>query len=192
MKLIVGLGNPEVRYEFTRHNLGFLVLAGLAEQHGLKYKKSAVAQAVETKLVLEGEVCSLILPLTYMNNSGIAVKAWMDKKDLTPNDVLIVCDDLAFGFGQMKLRPSGTAGGHNGIKSVIEQLGTNEFARLRLGIGSAPPSQDTADYVLANFTSGEKKLLPAYIKEAVACVTSWVTKGTEATMNQFNGSTRLE
>ena len=192
MKLIVGLGNPEVRYEFTRHNLGFLVLAQLAEQHSLKYKKSAVAQAVETKLVLENEVCSLMMPLTYMNNSGIAVKAWMDKKELNPKDILIVCDDLDLSFGQMRLRPSGTAGGHNGIKSVIEHLGTNNFARLRLGIGSAHPSQDTADYVLSNFTSGERKLLPAYINEAASCVTSWVTKGTEATMNQFNGSTRLE
>jgi PTH1 family peptidyl-tRNA hydrolase len=192
VKLIVGLGNPEVRYEFTRHNLGFLVLAQLATQHALKYKKSAVAQAVEARLVLDGEVCSLMMPLTYMNNSGIAVKAWMDKKDLTPKDILIVCDDLDLSFGQMRLRPSGTAGGHNGIKSVIEHVGTKDFARLRLGIGSAHPSQDTADYVLSNFTSGEKKLLPDYIKEAVTCVTSWVTKGTEATMNQFNGSTRLE
>jgi len=192
VKLIVGLGNPETRYEFTRHNLGFLVLAGLAQEHGLKYKKSAVTQAVETKLVLEGVDCSLMMPLTYMNNSGIAVKQWVEKKGITPSDVLIVCDDFALNFAQMRLRPAGTAGGHNGIKSVIEHLGTNEFARLRLGIGQVPASQDVADYVLSNFTSAERKLLPDFINEAAACVTSWVTKGTEVTMNQFNGSTRLE
>ncbi|MBF0490767.1 MAG: aminoacyl-tRNA hydrolase [Candidatus Omnitrophica bacterium] len=192
MKLIVGLGNPEARYEYTRHNLGFLVLTALAVQHSLKYKKSAVTQAVEAKVVLEGQDCSLMMPLTYMNNSGVAVKQWMDKKGLTSNDVLVVCDDLALSFGQMRLRPFGTAGGHNGIKSVIEYLGTKDFARLRLGIGSAHPSQDVADYVLSNFTSGERKLLPDYLNEAVSCVTSWVTKGTEVTMNQFNGSTRPE
>ncbi len=186
MKLIVGLGNPEKKYEFTRHNLGFLVLASLAEQYSLKYKKSAVTQAVEAKVVLEDEHCSLMMPLTYMNESGVAVKQWMDKKDLAHSDVLIVCDDLALSFGQIRLRSSGTAGGHNGIKSVIEHLGTKDFARLRLGIGSAHPSQDVADYVLSNFTAGEKKFLPEFINEAVACVTSWVTKGTEATMNQFN------
>ena len=186
MKLIVGLGNPEKKYEFTRHNLGFLVLASLAQQNSLKYKKSAVTEAVEAKVILEGEHCSLMMPLTYMNHSGMAVKQWVDKKGLAPNDILIVCDDLALSFSQIRLRPSGTAGGHNGIKSVMEHLGTKDFARLRLGIGSAHPLQDTADYVLSNFTAGERKLLPEFINQAVACVTSWVTKGTEATMNQFN------
>jgi PTH1 family peptidyl-tRNA hydrolase len=192
VKLIVGLGNPELRYEFTRHNLGFLVLASLAEQNSLKYKKSAVAQAVEAKAVLGGQTCSLMMPLTYMNHSGVAVRAWIDKKDLTPSDILIVCDDLDLTFGQMRIRPHGNAGGHNGLKSIIEHLGTTQFARLRLGIGSAPDSVDTADYVLSNFTTGERKLLPDFINEAVACVTSWVTQGTQATMNQFNGSTRPE
>lgn len=186
MKLIVGLGNPEKKYEFTRHNLGFLVLAALGEQYSAVYKKSAVAQAMETKIVLDEEVCSLMLPMTYMNNSGVAVRAWIDKKDLTAGDVLVVCDDLDLPFSQIRLRPSGTAGGHNGLKSIIEHLGTNDFARLRLGIGSAPVSVDSADYVLSNFTTGERKLLPDFINEAVSCVTSWVTKGTEATMNQFN------
>jgi PTH1 family peptidyl-tRNA hydrolase len=130
-----------------------------------------------------------MMPLTYMNNSGVAVKAWISKKGLLPSDVLIVCDDFSLKFAQMRLRPSGTAGGHNGIKSIIEHLGTKDFPRLRLGIGTPPDSQDVADYVLSNFTSGERKLLPGFINEAVTCVTSWVIKGTEATMNQFNGST---
>ncbi|MBI3602078.1 MAG: aminoacyl-tRNA hydrolase [Candidatus Omnitrophica bacterium] len=188
MKLIVGLGNPESRYEGTRHNLGFLVLKTLAEAHHLKYKKSAVAQAIETKITLEGVDCSLMMPLTYMNNSGIAVKQWVDKKGLKTKDVLIVCDDLALSFAQMRLRPSGTAGGHHGIKSVIEYLATKDFCRLRLGIGRPHPSLEVADYVLSHFTVGEKKLLPDFINRALTCVTSWVTKGTTATMSQFNGS----
>jgi len=189
VKLIVGLGNPEKQYEYTRHNLGFLVLMALAKKNDLKYKKSVLTQAVEVKLTLDGEHCSLMMPLTYMNHSGGAVKQWVDKNKLVLDDILIVCDDLALNFGQMRLRPSGTAGGHNGIKSIIEHLGTKDFTRLRLGIGQPHPSQDAADYVLSNFTSGERKLLPDFINEAVACVTSWVAQGTTATMNQFNGST---
>ena len=186
MRLIVGLGNPESQYEFTRHNLGFLVLAALAQKHHLKYKKSTVAQAVETKAVIEGVDCSLMMPLTFMNHSGRAVKQWVDKKDLSLNDLLIVCDDLTLSFGQIRLRPRGSAGGHNGIKSVIEHLGSQNFARLRLGIGQPHPDVDAVDYVLSNFTPGEKKLLPDFINGALDCVTSWVTKGTEITRNQFN------
>ena len=192
MKLIVGLGNPEKRYEWTRHNLGFLVLGALAQKWDLKYKKSAVTRAMEAKALIEGETCSLMMPLTYMNNSGVAVKQWLDKKGLAPGDMLIVGDDLALNFGQIRLRPSGTAGGHNGIQSVIEHLGTKDFVRLRLGIGQPRPSQDTAEYVLSNFTSGEKKFLPDFINVAVACVTSWVTQGSAAAMNQFNKSKQTE
>ena len=190
MKLIVGLGNPESQYEATRHNLGFLVLKVLAQKYDLKYKKSAVAQALEAKITLEGVDCSLMMPLTYMNNSGIAVKQWVDKKGLEAKDILIVCDDLALSFTQMRLRLSGTAGGHNGIKSVIEHLATKDFCRLRLGIGQPHPSVDATDYVLSHFTPGERKLLPDFIDRAVVCVTSWMTQGATATMNQFNGSTR--
>ena len=191
MKLIVGLGNPEKRYEWTRHNLGFLVLRALAEKHGLKYKKSALAPAVETKAMIEGVGCSLMMPSTYMNHSGIAVKPWVHKKGLSVQDILIVCDDLSFSFGQMRLRPSGAAGGHNGIKSVMEHMATKDFARLRLGVGQPHPSMDAADYVLSNFTAGEKKNLPDFINQAVACITSWVTQGAAVAMNQFNGSTNL-
>ena len=191
MKLIVGLGNPEKQYEWTRHNLGFLVLGALAQRCDAKYKKSAVTQAMEAKGMIEGQTCSLMMPLTYMNNSGVAVRQWLDKKSLMPSDMLIVCDDLALDFGQIRLRPSGTAGGHNGIQSIIEHLDTKDFVRLRLGIGQPHPSQDAADYVLSNFTSGERKLLPDFINEAVACATSWVIQGSSATMNQFNKTTKI-
>ena len=189
MKLIVGLGNPEKQYEYTRHNLGFLILKALAEHNDVKYKKSAIATAVEAKVVLEGEPCSLMMPLTYMNHSGEAVKRYVEKNNQDLKDVLIVCDDLDLAFGPMRLRSSGSAGGHNGIKSIIDHLVTKDFSRLRLGIGKAPSSVDAADYVLSNFTSGERKLLPDFINEAVACVASWVTQGSAATMNQFNKST---
>ncbi len=186
MKLIVGLGNPESQYEFTRHNLGFLVLKSIAQKNDVKFKKSAVAQAVDAKVILEGEQCSLMMPLTYMNNSGVALKAWVEKKSVDLKDVLIVYDDFSLDFGQMRIRPSGTAGGHNGIKSIIEHLDTKDFSRLRLGIGALHPISNAADYVLSDFTSGEKKLLPDFINDAIACLTSWVQQGTAATMNQFN------
>ncbi len=192
MKLIVGLGNPESQYEYTRHNLGFLVLTNLAKQYDSKYKKSAVAQALETKIVLEGQQCSLMMPLTYMNNSGVAVRSWCEKKELALEDLLIVCDDLALEFGQIRLRRSGSHGGHNGIRSVIDHLGSKDFARLRLGIGNPSPKIDTADYVLSDFTSGEKKILPDFINEAVACLASWVIQGTQATMNQYNKKRKSE
>lgn len=186
MRLIVGLGNPESKYEYTRHNLGFLVLAALAAKYGVKYKKSTLAQALETNITIDRVDCFLMMPLTFMNHSGVAVKQWVDKKALNVNDLLIVCDDLALSFGQMRLRLEGSAGGHNGLKSVIEHLGSQHFARLRLGIGWPHPDVDAVDYVLSNFTPGEKKFLSDFINRAQDCVISWVTKDTEVTRNQFN------
>jgi peptidyl-tRNA hydrolase, PTH1 family len=186
MKLIVGLGNPEPKYAMTRHNLGFLVVAELAEKEGASFKKSAVAQGLGAKIKLEQESCSLLLPTTYMNNSGLAVKAAVTKNDLALEDILIVYDDMALDLGQLRLRPEGSAGGHNGIKSIIEHLGTNKFPRLRLGVGQPGPKVDPADYVLNNFTAAEQKALPDFINQALSCVHSWVTDGVEQAMNSFN------
>ena len=164
MKLIVGLGNPGSTYTWTRHNLGFMVVGSLEKP----------------------DKCSLLMPQTFMNNSGAAVKAAVKKSGIALEDILIVYDDIALEFGQMRLKPEGSAGGHNGIKSIIEHLGTKEFARLRLGVGRPRPGVDAADYVLSNFTSAEKKLLPDFINQAHECVHSWVNLGVEEVMNQFN------
>ncbi len=164
MKLIVGLGNPGSKYTWTRHNLGFMVVG-----------------AMENK-----KNCSLLLPQTFMNNSGLAVKAAVQKSGVALEDVLIVYDDMAIPFGSMRIRPEGSAGGHNGIKSIIEHLGAKEFPRLRLGVGRPRPGIDAADYVLSDFTPAEKKLLPDFINNALSCVHSWVDHGVETAMNEFN------
>ena len=186
MRLIVGLGNPGVEYAKTRHNIGFMALQVLAEREGIAWRKSPVADGLAVKIDIDGDTCSLLLPLTYMNNSGVAVKAVMSKFEITPEDVLIVYDDIAVTFGDMRIRPVGGAGGHNGIKSIIGHLGTQNFARLRLGVSRPKPGLDQADYVLSDFTSAEQKLLPDFINQALLCVHSWVTEGVEQAMNQFN------
>ncbi len=186
MKLIVGLGNPDPKYAMTRHNLGFMAVHALAEQYKVSFRKSPVAEGLAAKISIGAEVCSLLLPLTYMNNSGVAVKPASVKNEIALEDILVVYDDMAIDFAQMRLRPEGTAGGHNGIKSIIEHLGTKTFPRLRLGVGHPGPKQDPADYVLADFTAAEKKLLPAFINQALLCIHSWVDGGVEHAMNQYN------
>ncbi len=196
MRLIVGLGNPEPRYVHTRHNLGFLCVQALAEQQGGGWRKASFAQALISRIMLDGIECSLILPLTYMNNSGVAVKqaaasakggsASGGKSGIEPKDILVVYDDMDLDFGDMRLRAAGSAGGHNGIKSVIEHLGSKNFARLRLGVTNPKPGVDPADHVLSNFTPAELKKLPDLINNALSCVHIWGTEGVEKAMNQFN------
>lgn len=186
MKLIVGLGNPGPQYTLTRHNIGFMAVDALAQEATSDFKKCSVSDAVVIKINIGGEKCVISKPMSYMNNSGIVVRAQMSKLGVLPEDLLIVYDDMALTFGQIRVRPEGSAGGHNGIKSIIEQLGTNQFARLRLGVGRPRPGVDAADYVLSNFTLAEKKLLPDFIQQTRQCVYSWVNHGVEEAMNQFN------
>jgi len=124
--------------------------------------------------------------MTFMNNSGLSVKKLVDRSGITPENILIVCDDLSLPFGKMRIRPVGSAGGHNGLKSIIADLGTNQFSRLRMGIDSPKNAAGTVDYVLSNFTPVEKKSLPEFINHALDCVTCWVTEGAAVAMNRFN------
>jgi len=185
VKLIVGLGNPGPQYRLTRHNFGFLVLEALAAASQASWRNSNSSHGLLTKVTIESEECSLLMPTTFMNNSGIAVKALAAKKGIPVQDILVVTDDLDLSFGQLRLRPSGSAGGHNGLKSIIQELGDNQFARLRLGI-DAPQHASTVDYVLENFTPVQKKALPDFINHALDCVTCWVTEGAQVAMNKFN------
>jgi PTH1 family peptidyl-tRNA hydrolase len=169
MKLIVGLGNPGPQYHWTRHNLGFLALEALG-----KKKPSGVL---------------LLKPTTFMNDSGTAVKKAVAKSGIEPQNILVICDDLSLPFGKIRIRPSGSDGGHNGLKSIINELGSKQFARLRMGIGE-PEGTDTVDYVLGNFTPAQKKALAGFINHALDCVTCWVTEGAQAAMNKFNSTTR--
>ena len=192
MKLIVGLGNPDTKYQMTRHNLGFMVVQALAEKEGVGFRKSPVTDAMIAKVEISSQHCSLLLPLTYMNNSGMALKAVIARSGIDLKDILVVYDDMAIGFGQMRVRPDGSAGGHNGIASIIEHLGSKDFARIRLGIGRPKFKDDAVDYVLGKFTLAEQKILPDLINQALVCIHSWMDQGIETAMNQFNSQKELK
>lgn len=186
MKLIVGLGNPGLIYAGSRHNIGFSVIKSLARslKSALKRDRSIFSITGASSLGRHGII--LAMPQAFMNLSGIAVKALLKKYRATPENLLVVCDDLDLEPGRIKLRPFGTSGGHRGLESIIEQIGTREFSRLRIGIGRPPGSTDAARYVLTGFSRREKPLIDEVKERAVACALSWVEKGTEETMNMFN------
>lgn len=184
-RLIVGLGNPGKDYAYTRHNLGFLVLDKIIEQQGLKVKKDPAVNAYVATAVIEDVPCSLLMPQTFMNNSGPAVKAFVARHQISVTDILVVCDDFSLDFGQLRLRLKGSDGGHNGLGSIVAHLGSRDFARLRLGIGH-PGQRSTVDYVLEKFTAAEKKQLGDFTGEAAQCTVAWVTQDIDKVMSQFN------
>ena len=186
IRLIVGLGNPGRDYEDTRHNLGFLAVRRLAEKIKFKFALSSLTNGLTAKGTYEDRVLCLLIPMTYMNNSGVAVQQVMTKKELSPEEVLIVCDDFHLDFQRIRLRSKGSEGGHNGLKSVIQHLGTDQFARLRMGIGRPADKKDTINYVLEEFKKTEKTHLDAFIDEAVCCCLLCVKEGINAAMDQYN------
>lgn len=185
-RLIVGLGNPEEKYRYTRHNWGYLVVEELMKLWGLTARHDASVQGLVAKKEQDGVTYYLLLPLTYMNLSGAAVGALAKKKNIALKDILVVCDDLDLPFGQIRLRAKGSAGGHNGLKSIINTLGSVEFARLRGGISRPQDRDKTIDFVLDRFSGPEKKELPGYLKTAVECCEFWMRKGVDEAMSQFN------
>lgn len=185
MKLIVGLGNPGRRYEGTRHNVGFAVLAGLARRLGLSRPKSRF-QGEVLEGELEGEKVLLLGPLTYMNQSGGSVLAARDFHKLPNEDLLVVCDDLSLPLGKLRFRARGSSGGQKGLADVVRRLGTEEFARLRIGIGAPPEGWDPADFVLARFAADELPVIREATAEAVEAVGVWVREGIEFCMNRYN------
>lgn len=186
MKLIVGLGNPGDIYAYSRHNIGFSVVKGIAKSHkiSLKREKSVLSQSGKGKI--GGQFVILATPFTFMNLSGIAVAGLLKKYKIGLNDLLVICDDLDLELGRIKLRPRGSSGGHRGIKSVIDSIRSTEFARLRIGIGRPKQTIDAADYVLSPFNKKEKEELKEIIERVAACSLMWVTKGATETMNIFN------
>ena len=192
MRLIAGLGNPEKKYQYTRHNFGYLVVEEFANRLNARFKKDhTVAGLVAKTSVGQDEVC-LLLPLTYMNHSGLAVKQMAAQKKIELADILVVCDDLDLDFGSLRLRAKGSAGGHNGLKSIIDQMKTQEFARLRLGIGQPYRREKTTDFVLTNFSTQERKELLDVIQIGVDCCQGWLTQGISKTMSQFNKKEQKE
>lgn len=187
MKLIIGLGNPGRIYTESRHNIGFSVIKALSKIYKIPLKKDNNAFSLSGKGIIGGQGLALALPLTFMNLSGIAASALIKKYKISLENLLVVCDDLDLGFGAMKIRPAGSSGGHRGLKSIIESLGSEGFARLRIGIGRPMHRNiDMADYVLASFSKKEKGEAMEIVDAACDCCRTWATRGITESMNIFN------
>ncbi len=185
-RLIVGLGNPGSEYEWTRHNMGFLTVSRLAGDLGMRLKKSISVKGLWAEGRLENSEVVLLLPHSFMNNSGIAVKQAIASKKIALENVLIVCDDFSLVFGQVRMRQQGSHGGHNGLASIIEHLGTSEFSRLRLGIGPIPSHKNAVDFVLEDFSLDEKRKLPEFLNAAVGCARAWASETLSTVMSRYN------
>ncbi len=183
MKLVVGLGNPGRKYVGTRHNVGFEVVDLIAERHTLEWE-SAPADA----LLARWRAASVILakPLTFMNLSGIAIGELLRFYKIEPPDLFVIVDDINLELGRLRARPSGSAGGHNGLKSVIDALGTDEYARLRIGVGRGDQRRDLADHVLAKFDPEERDEVAEVTGRAADAAELFVAEGIVPVMNRFN------
>jgi PTH1 family peptidyl-tRNA hydrolase len=185
--LIVGLGNPGREYRGNRHNMGFMLVDRLAERLGVSFSRLE-SKALATKGDYQGRRIVLAKPQTYMNLSGQAVGGLVRFYKVPPENLLVAYDDVDLPLGTVRLRPGGGSAGQKGMASIIERLGTQEFPRLRLGIGRPPGRMDAAAYVLQDFTSGETALLRETLDRAVDAALTFVTQGLEAAMNQYNGA----
>jgi peptidyl-tRNA hydrolase, PTH1 family len=184
MKLIVGLGNPGRKYEDTRHNVGFRVADELARRWRIDVDRSRFSALVGDGTV-RGEKVLLLKPMTFMNLSGRAVREAATFYKLASGDLLVIVDDMALPLGRIRLRAGGSAGGHNGLTSVIQELGSEDFARVRIGIESVA-GQHMVDHVLGQFTPQERERIAQTIDRAADAAECWLTEGIESAMNEFN------
>ena len=182
--LIAGLGNIGFDYVNTRHNIGFDIADRFASEFDTTFNNDKYADVADVKH--KGRQFTVIKPTTYMNLSGKAVRYWMEKLKIPTENVLVIVDDLALPLGRIRLRKKGSDGGHNGLKSITALLQTNQYPRLRVGIGDEFAKGRQVDYVLGKWTEGEQKQLPEVIKNAVEAIKSFGTIGIERTMNIFN------
>lgn len=185
MKIIVGLGNPERKYDGTRHNIGFSVIDSICDEYhiSLDIRKH---KGLCGKGVIGGEKAVLVKPLTYMNLSGECVREVVDYYKVQPQDVIVIFDDISLPPGKIRIRPKGSAGGHNGIKSIISHLNSDEFWRIKCGVGDKPKGFDLADYVLSRFTKEELVDIEEEKKRAVAACECMIAQGINEAMNQYN------
>lgn len=182
--LIVGLGNIGPEYSETRHNIGFMVLDYLAQKFDAKFDMGRHSFVTEIKS--KGRTYVLVKPTTYMNLSGKAVGHWLSSLKLTPDQMMVITDDIALPFGKIRIRAKGSAGGHNGLKHIEQTLGHNNYPRLRFGVGDSFHKGKQVDYVLSTFSDDEKIDLPGIIEKAADSVISFGSIGLERTMNQYN------
>lgn len=182
--LIVGLGNIGPEYAQTRHNIGFMVVDAIAQAAGVTWQDRRYGFVAEVKV--KNQTLILLKPSTYMNLSGNAVRYWMNEKKIDIERLLVVVDDLALPFGALRMKPGGSEAGHNGLRHITQTLGTQQYARLRFGIGNDFPRGGQVDYVLSNFSTEEVSTMPERIDKATEMIKSFALSGVQFTMNHFN------
>lgn len=186
MYIIAGLGNPDKKYEGTRHNAGFEAVDKLADKLGVKITEKKFKGLCQT-VSLNGEKYLLLKPLTYMNNSGESVRAAADFYKIAPEDIIILYDDINFECGRMRIRGSGSAGGHNGMKSIIAHLGSDKFPRVRIGVGGLSENEDMISHVLGKYNKKDRAVMDRAAEVAAEAALCIAENGFEEAMNQFNG-----
>lgn len=186
MFLIVGLGNPGIEYAATRHNIGFDMITYLSDRYdiGLRTKEG---KAITGKGIIAGQKVMLAQPQTFMNLSGESVRALMDYYKLEEEELIVIYDDISLDVGQIRVRKKGSAGGHNGIKNIISHLGTQEFARIKIGVGEKPEGADLVKHVLGRFSKEEDAMVRDVFALADEALTAILTDSVESAMNQVNG-----
>ena len=189
--LVVGLGNPEPKYDTTRHNAGFMAIDHIAQKTGCKVNQLKF-KSLCGMCEIEGKKVMLIKPTTYMNSSGEAVREAAAFYKIPPEKTVIIFDDISLDVGKMRIRRKGSDGGHNGIKSIIYLTGSDQFPRIKVGVGNKPPRMDLADYVLGRFPREERGLMEDAFKEAAEAVEVMIQEGAGTAMNRFNGHKEKE
>ena len=182
--LITGLGNPGKQYDGTRHNIGFAVLDALAAKKGLAFESSRLGEVC--KFPMSGQMVFLLKPNTFMNRSGDAVLHWMRHSKAEPQNVLVITDDIALPFGKIRIRPKGSSGGHNGLADIELKIHSQEYPRMRMGVGSDFPKGRQAEYVLAKFPPEDEAGLPAFLEKAAEACLCFCSRGLAVAMNQFS------
>lgn len=187
MWLVVGLGNPGPEYEATYHNVGFRVVESMARQHGVRIRQECGQAVVSDRIVVAGEPAVIVMPQTFMNRSGLALPKVFERFEASAKDVVVVYDDLALPLGKLRVRQKGSAGGHNGIKSLVSVLGSDEFLRVRVGIMPDHPIGNVRDFVLSRVSKGDRELLDQTEEIAAKAVQSLIENGIAKSMAAFNG-----
>lgn len=192
MYIIVGLGNPKSEYKNTRHNIGFDVIDVLADKCNIVVETKK-HKALCGRGIIEGQKVVLAMPQTYMNLSGESVRELVDYYKINiATELIVIFDDVSLDLGMLRVRKHGTAGGHNGMKSIISQLGTEEFMRIRVGVGEKPKGYDLADYVLGHFSAGEREIMDGTTIQATEAIKMILTEGIDQAMNQYNKKNAVE
>ncbi len=184
--IIIGLGNPGKEYRETRHNVGFQVVEALADAYDISVTR-AKFQALYGEGRIEGHRVMLVRPMTYMNQSGVAVRQILDFYKMEAEDIVVIYDDIDIPVGELRIKKKGSAGTHNGMKSIIQHLGTSDFTRVKIGIGGDRGHKDLADYVLSTFNGDEREVIDDMIELAEKAVVTIVDDGVETAMNEYNG-----